>query len=113
MPAYIHVLSLTCVLYTASDAFDFKLSDFPFRNTSLPLKLRVDDLVSRLNLDELVEQMSRGGGGGDGGPVPAIPRLGIGKYWWGTECIHGEIFGMSTAFPQSIGLSAAFKYVNY
>ena len=53
--------------------------------------------------------MSRGGGGGDGGPVPSIPRLGIGRYWWGTECIHGDASGTSTAFPQSIGLAATFK----
>ena len=86
-----------------------RVSDFPFRNTSLPLYARVDDLVSRLNLSELVEQMTSGGGGGDGGPVPHIPKLGIGQYWWGTECIHGDASGTSTAFPQSISLAATFK----
>lgn len=87
--------------------------DFPFRNVSLPFDERVADLVSRLTVNELVDQMNRGGGGGDGGPVLPIERLGINEYWWGTECIHGDIYGNSTAFPQSIGLAATFKYAFY
>lgn len=83
--------------------------DFPFRNVSLPFEERVEDLVSRLTLPELVDQMTKGGGGGDGGPVLPIKRLGIPEYWWGTECLHGDIYGNSTAFPQAIGLSATFK----
>jgi len=86
-------------------------NDFPFRNVSLPLSERVDDLVSRLTLDEIASQMSRGGGGGDGGPVLPIERLGISSYWWSTECIHGDAKENATAFPQSIGLAAMFKYV--
>lgn len=95
-------------------AFLFSIStskcDFPFRNVSLPFDERVADLVSRLTVNELVDQMNRGGGGGDGGPVLPIERLGINEYWWGTECIHGDIYGNSTAFPQSVGLAATFKY---
>ncbi|XP_045197551.2 uncharacterized protein LOC123552173 [Mercenaria mercenaria] len=84
-------------------------SEFPFRNVSLPIETRVEDLVSRLNLSELLGQMSHGGGGGDGSPVPPIPHLGIGKYSWGTECIHGDVSGNSTSFPLSIGLAATFN----
>lgn len=84
-------------------------ADFPFRNVSLPIETRVEDLVSRLEMSELLVQMSRGGGGGDGSPVPAIPRLGIGTYSWGTECIHGDMAGNSTSFPLSIGLAATFN----
>lgn len=83
--------------------------EFPFRNVSLPIEKRVEDLVSRLTMSELLDQMSRGGGGGDGTPVPAIPRLGIGTYSWGTECIHGDQSGNATSFPLSIGLAATFK----
>lgn len=86
--------------------------DFPFRNVSLPFDKRVEDLVARLTLEEVVDVMSRGGGGGDGGPVLPISRLGIGKFWWGTECVHGDIYGNSTAFPAPIGLAATFKYVS-
>ncbi|XP_052811525.1 uncharacterized protein LOC128239100 [Mya arenaria] len=89
--------------------FSFVVTDFPFRNVSLPFDQRVDDVVSRLTIKEIIEQMSRGGGGGDGGPVLPIERLGIGKYWWSTECVHGDAVANTTAFPQSIGLSAMFN----
>lgn len=83
--------------------------EFPFRNVSLPFDDRVKDLVSRLKISEMIDQMSRGGGSGDGEPVLPIPRLNISKYTWGTECIHGDAYGNSTSFPQSIGLAATFR----
>ncbi|XP_041352564.1 probable beta-D-xylosidase 5 [Gigantopelta aegis] len=86
------------------------VSDYPFRNTSLPWKDRVDDLVSRLTMEEIKEQMSRGGAGPNGGPAPAIPRLGIKPYSWDTECLRGDAgAGNATSFPQAIGLAATFS----
>lgn len=39
------------------------------------------------------------------GPAPAIPRLGIEPYQWGTICDHGDVFtGPATSFPQSLGM---------
>ena len=85
------------------------LGDFPFRNISLSWHERVDDLVSRLTLEEVVYQMAKGGTSVHGGPAPAIPRLGIKPYSWNTECLHGDATaGEATAFPQSIGLAASF-----
>ena len=90
------------------------VADYPFRNTSLPWKERVDDLVSRLTLEEIKEQMSRGGGGPKGGPAPAIARLGIAPYSWDTECLHGDAgAGNATSFPQAIGLAATFRYLYF
>ncbi|XP_005105846.3 xylan 1,4-beta-xylosidase-like [Aplysia californica] len=88
-----------------------KFSDFPFRNTNLPWDERVDDLVSRLTLEEIQVQMSRGGVGEFGGPAPAIPRLGIGSYQWATECLRGDASSIenATGFPQAIGLAATFS----
>ena len=85
------------------------LCDFPFQNTSLPWEQRVDDLVGRLTLDELVLQIARGGGP-QNGPAPAIERLGILPYQWSTECLRGDVgAGNATSFPQSLGLSAMFR----
>ena len=87
-------------------------TDFPFRNVSLPWAERVDDLVKRLTLEEMVAQMARGGGGTLGGPAPAIPRLGIKPYQWNTECLRGvALTGEATAFAQSINLGAMFRLV--
>ena len=82
---------------------------FPFQNTSLPWDERVDDLVGRLTLDELVLQVSRGGVSSNG-PAPAIERLGILPYQWNTECLRGDVeAGNATSFPQALGLSAMFR----
>ena len=82
---------------------------YPFQNTSLPWKNRVNDLVGRLTLDELVLQIARGGSGPNG-PAPAIERLGILPYQWATECLRGDVkAGNATSFPQALGLSATFR----
>lgn len=39
------------------------------------------------------------------GPAPAISRLGINPYQWGTECLSGDVgAGPATSFPQAIGM---------
>ena len=38
--------------------FQQSVNDYPFRNTSLTWKQRVDDLVSRLTLDEITQQVT-------------------------------------------------------
>nr|KAG5694882.1 hypothetical protein BaRGS_029499 [Batillaria attramentaria] len=45
-----------------------------------------------------------------GQPAVAIPRLGIGPYQFGTECLRGDVdAGNATAFPQALGLAATFS----
>nr|KAG5694878.1 hypothetical protein BaRGS_029495 [Batillaria attramentaria] len=85
--------------------------DYPFRNVSLSWDERVADLVGRLTLEEIQEQMGRGGAGENGGPAPAIKRLDIGPYQWNQECLRGDVGaqGNATAFPQALGLAAAFR----
>jgi beta-glucosidase len=51
----------------------------PYLNHRLPLDQRVDDLVSRMTLDEKVSQMMNA--------APAIPRLGIPQYDWWNEAL--------------------------
>lgn len=86
------------------------LADYPFRNVSLPWMIRVDDLVGRLTLPDIMFQMAKGGAGPQGGPAPAIPRLGIEPFAWNTECLRGDSgAGKATAFPQAIGLAATFN----
>lgn len=103
-----------CVFYISLINISPTLSDYPFRNVSLSWTERVDDLVGRLTLDQIIQQLARGGAGKNGGPAPAIESLGIGPYQWNTECLRGDVeAGNATSFPQAIGLAAAFRYVYF
>ena len=83
----------------------YKEYDYPFQDPSLSWQQRVDDLVGRLTLDELVAQSMAS----YGGPTPSIDRLGIKPYIWITECLRGQFNTDATAFPQSIGMAASFS----
>lgn len=73
----------------------------PYMDASLPVEKRVDDLVSRMTLEEKVSQMMNG--------ANAIPRLGVPKYDWWSEGLHGIArSGYATVFPQAIGMAATW-----
>ena len=61
--------------------------NYPFLNTDLPVGARVNDLVSRLTLEEKIQQMQH--------TAPAIERLGIPQYNWWNECLHGVARNLS------------------
>ena len=72
-----------------------------YLNPALPLGRRVDDLVSRMTLEEKVSQMQD--------VAPAIERLRIPEYNWWNEALHGVArSGLATSFPQAIGLAATW-----
>ncbi len=72
-----------------------------YLDPSLPLQQRVNDIVSRMTLEEKVSQMQD--------VAPAIPRLGIPAYNWWNEGLHGVArAGNATVFPQAIGLAATW-----
>src|SRR6266566_7175427 len=74
---------------------------FPYKDTSLPIEKRVDDLVSRMTLEERVSQMMNG--------AQSITRLDIPEYEWWNEALHGVArAGYATVFPQAIGLAATW-----
>ena len=73
----------------------------PYQNASLSTEARVDDLVSRMTLDEKVSQLIN--------TAPAIPRLGVPAYDWWSEGLHGIArSGYATMFPQAIGMAATW-----
>src|SRR4026207_407407 len=74
----------------------------PYKDPSLPIEKRVDDLVSRMTLEEKVSQMLNG--------AAAIERLGVPEYEWWNEGLHGVArAGYATVFPQAIGLAATWN----
>ena len=77
------------------------LVDPPYKNTALSFEQRVDDLVSRMTLEEKVSQL--------GHTADAVPRLGIPEYNWWNEGLHGIArSGFATMFPQAIGNAATW-----
>lgn len=73
----------------------------PFKDPSLSTETRVADLLSRMTVEEKISQM--------GNTAPAIERLGIPKYEWWNECVHGVMGSNVTVFPQAIGLAATWN----
>jgi beta-glucosidase len=72
-----------------------------WQNPEFSIDERIDDLISRLSLEEKVSQMINNSA--------AIPRLGIPEYDWWNECLHGVARGgKATVFPQAIGIAATF-----
>jgi beta-glucosidase len=73
-----------------------------FRNPELPLERRVEDLISKLTIEEKISQTMMAS--------PEIKRLGIPAYDWWNEALHGLARdGTATVFPQVIGLAAAWN----
>ncbi|MCH4239063.1 MAG: glycoside hydrolase family 3 C-terminal domain-containing protein [Oscillospiraceae bacterium] len=76
-----------------------KLPDY--KNEQLSFDDRARDLVSRMTLEEKIAQMQH--------EAPAIERLGVPDYNWWSEALHGVArAGVSTMFPQAIGMAATF-----
>ena len=73
-----------------------------YKNPALPIEQRVNDLVSRMTLEEKISQMMNG--------AAAIERLGVPDYEWWNEGLHGVArAGYATVFPQAIGLAATWN----
>jgi len=72
-----------------------------YKNQHLSFEERAKDLVSRMTIREKASQMIH--------KSCAIPRLGIPSYNWWNESLHGVArAGVSTMFPQAIGMAATF-----
>ncbi|GAB2877773.1 glycoside hydrolase family 3 C-terminal domain-containing protein [Streptomyces deserti] len=74
----------------------------PFRDPHLPFAKRIDDLMSRLTLDEKIGFLHQF--------APAVERLSIAAFRTGQEALHGVAWmGPATVFPQAVGLGATWN----
>lgn len=75
---------------------------FPFQDPTAPVALRVEDLIGRLTTAEKIDQL--------GMDTQGVPRLGIPRYQWWNEALHGVARnGIATVFPQAIALAATWN----
>ncbi|MEO6549323.1 MAG: glycoside hydrolase family 3 C-terminal domain-containing protein [Ferruginibacter sp.] len=98
MKKYISIALLSVGFFASAQ--DYKT--YPMWNHHLSFQQRVNDVVSRLTLEEKVAQMLNA--------APAISRLGIPAYDWWNEVLHGVARTpyKVTVFPQAIAMAATF-----
>lgn len=93
------IITIASVFLMFASAFAQEV--LPFRNPELSREERIDDLISRLTLQEKVNMMMHGSKG--------VERLGIPDYNWWNEALHGVArAGLATVYPQTIGMAATF-----
>ena len=74
----------------------------PYKDVSLSARERAVDLCSRLTLEEKAQLMLD--------ESPAIDRLGIKKFFWWSEALHGAAnMANVTVFPEPIAMAASFN----
>ena len=90
-------IAIASCLFTVSQA-----QVLPYQNPSLSAKERAVDLCKRLTLEEKALLMLD--------ESPAIPRLGIKKFFWWSEALHGAANqGNVTVFPEPIAMASSFN----
>ncbi len=89
------VIMSTSIIFAAEDY------EYPFRNPNLPVEQRVEDLLSRMTLEEKATQMWNRG--------PGIKRLGVPPYGWHNEALHGVKGDGFTVFPQGIAMASTWN----
>jgi beta-glucosidase len=100
--AAIRILAVLLLTLLSSAAQTAKPSTTPpYLDPSQPVSVRVDDLISRMTLEEKASQLVN--------QSRAVPRLQIPEYDWWSEALHGVArAGTATVFPEPIGLAATF-----
>ena len=74
----------------------------PFQNPNVPARERATDLCSRLTLEEKALLMLD--------ESPAIPRLGIKKFFWWSEALHGAAnMDHVTVFPEPVAMASSWN----
>ncbi|MDD6002867.1 MAG: glycoside hydrolase family 3 C-terminal domain-containing protein [Bacteroidales bacterium] len=94
------ILSLTAILALGIGVATAQ--QYPYQNPNLSAKERAEDLCSRLTLEEKAMLMLD--------ESPAIPRLGIKKFFWWSEALHGaaNMTGV-TVFPEPVAMASSFN----
>ncbi len=83
-------------------AMSLSAQTLPYQNPDLTARERAVDLCSRLTLEEKAQLMLD--------ESPAIPRMGIKKFFWWSEALHGAAnMGNVTVFPEPVAMASSFN----
>ncbi|KAF4043595.1 Fibronectin type III-like domain [Phytophthora infestans] len=82
---------------------DTKVASLPFCDSSLPLNTRVDDLVTRIPLDQAVGLLVN--------KAAPAPSVNIQSYEWWNEALHGVALSPGVTFKGSITAATSFPQV--
>ena len=97
-----HYLTLLSTVFLFCAGLETSAQTFPYQNPQLSAQERAKDLCSRLTLEEKAMLMLD--------ESPAIPRLGIKKFFWWSEALHGAAnMGNVTVFPEPVGMASSFN----
>lgn len=106
------VLAQSCAVFACDVIKNPEVKNYRFCDVTLDVELRVNDLLSRMTLQEKIVNLGHEAGG--------VSRLGIPQYNWWSEALHGvsnlgkgtnfssPVFA-ATSFPQVIGTAASFN----
>ncbi|MDR1151443.1 MAG: glycoside hydrolase family 3 C-terminal domain-containing protein, partial [Bifidobacteriaceae bacterium] len=84
-------------------------ADYPYQDQDLPFEVRAADLVSRMTLQEKYTQF-RAQTQNNGSDAPAIARLGVARYGYWNEALHGVArSGRATEFPTGLGIATTWN----
>ena len=90
------------ILITICGTTAITAQQLPYQNANLSAQERAKDLCSRLTLEEKAMLMLD--------ESPAIPRLGIKKFFWWSEALHGAAnMGNVTVFPEPVAMASSFN----
>lgn len=96
------VLAAMMLLLGISMPMMSQTSQPKYKNPNLSAHERAVDLCSQLTLEEKAKLMLD--------ESPAIPRLGIKKFFWWSEALHGAAnMGNVTVFPEPVAMAASFN----
>ena len=94
--------SCILLLLTCCTAACVTAQTLPYQNPALSAHERAVDLCQRLTLEEKALLMQD--------ESPAIARLGIKKFYWWSEALHGAAnMGNVTVFPEPVAMAASFN----